>query len=99
MNRVLYREWFPQILYNHHQSGPQGTVLWSPPLRDPFNYNQDPLIVLGIQTHRHRAADAARGGRQARRDVRDRAARTTAGGTAGFGTRRHSTTRSPSSPR
>ena len=50
MNRVLYREWFPQILYNHHQSGPSGTVLWSPPLRDPFNYNQDPLLVLGIQT-------------------------------------------------
>ena len=50
MNRVLYREWFPQILYNHHQSGPAGTILWSPPLRDPFNYNQDPLLVLGIQT-------------------------------------------------
>ncbi len=50
MNRVLYREWYPQILYNHHQSGPQGTILWSPPLRDPFNYNQDPLLVLGIQT-------------------------------------------------
>ncbi len=50
MNRVLYREWFPQIIYNHHQSGPAGTVLWSPPLRDPFNYNQDPLLVLGIQT-------------------------------------------------
>jgi hypothetical protein len=50
INRVLYREWFPQILYNHHQSGPAGTVLWSPPLRDPFNYNQDPLLVLGIQT-------------------------------------------------
>jgi Zinc carboxypeptidase len=50
MNRVLYREWFPQLLYNHHQSGPAGTILYSPPLRDPFNYNEDPLIVLGIQT-------------------------------------------------
>jgi hypothetical protein len=49
INRVLYHEWFPQILYNHHQSGPAGTVLWSPPLRDPFNYNQDPLMVLGLQ--------------------------------------------------
>ncbi len=47
-NRVLYHEWFPQILYNHHQSGPAGTVLWSPAMRDPFNYNQDPLVVLGI---------------------------------------------------
>jgi len=50
MNRVLYREWFPQIVYNHHQSGPAGTILWSPPLLDPFNYNQDPLLPLGIQT-------------------------------------------------
>jgi hypothetical protein len=50
MNRVLYHEWFPQIVYNHHQSGPAGTILWSPPLRDPFNYHQDPLIPLGIQT-------------------------------------------------
>jgi hypothetical protein len=49
MNRVMFREWFPQILYNHHQSGPAGTVLYSPPLRDPFNYNEDPLVVLGIE--------------------------------------------------
>ena len=25
--RILYREWFPQIVYNHHQSGPAGAVL------------------------------------------------------------------------
>jgi hypothetical protein len=49
INRVLYHEWSPQILYNHHQSGPAGTVFWSPPFRDPFNYNQDPLVVLGLQ--------------------------------------------------
>ncbi|HYC50898.1 MAG TPA: M14 metallopeptidase family protein [Gemmatimonadaceae bacterium] len=50
MNRVLYHEWSPQILYNHHQSGPAGTVFWSPPLRDPYNYNLDPLILLGFQS-------------------------------------------------
>jgi Zinc carboxypeptidase len=49
INRVLYHEWFPQTLYNHHQSGPAGTVFWSPPFRDPFNYNQDPLLVIGLQ--------------------------------------------------
>ena len=43
----LYREWHPQILYNHHQSGPAGTVLFCPPFRDPFNYYFDPLIPLG----------------------------------------------------
>ncbi len=45
MNRVLYREWFPQIMYNHHQTGPAGTVMFSPPFRDPFNYVYDPLVV------------------------------------------------------
>src|SRR5262245_53606088 len=50
INRVLYHEWFPQILYNHHQTGPAGTVLWSPPLRDPYNYNLDPILVLGLQS-------------------------------------------------
>ncbi len=48
MARVQYREWFPQIVYNHHQTGPTGTVLFAPPFRDPFNYNFDPLIPLGI---------------------------------------------------
>ncbi|HEX6308034.1 MAG TPA: M14 family metallopeptidase, partial [Longimicrobiales bacterium] len=50
INRVLYHEWFPQVLYNHHQSGPAGTVVWSPPLRDPYNYNLHPLLVLGFQS-------------------------------------------------
>jgi hypothetical protein len=48
MNRVMYREWFPQIVYNHHQTGPAGTVLFCPPFRDPFNYNCDPLVISGI---------------------------------------------------
>jgi hypothetical protein len=48
MNRVMYHEWLPQIVYNHHQSGPAGTVLFCPPFRDPFNYNIDPLVISGI---------------------------------------------------
>jgi hypothetical protein len=47
-NRVMYREWYPAIMYNHHQTGPAGAVLFAPPFRDPFNYNFDPLIPLGI---------------------------------------------------
>jgi hypothetical protein len=49
INRILYREWFPQIVYNHHQSGPSGCVLFAPPFRDPFNYCYDPLIPVQIQ--------------------------------------------------
>ena len=45
INRMLYREWFPQIVYNHHQTGPTGTVMFSPPFRDPFNYVYDPIVV------------------------------------------------------
>jgi len=48
INRVLYREWFPQIVFNQHQTGPDGAVLFVPPFRDPFNYDYDPLVVMGI---------------------------------------------------
>ena len=48
MNRVLYREWYPQIMYNHHQTGPAGTVMFAPPFRDPFNYVYDPLIPTSL---------------------------------------------------
>jgi Zinc carboxypeptidase len=44
MNRVMYLEWLPQIVYNHHQTGPAGTVMFAPPFRDPFNFNFDPLV-------------------------------------------------------
>jgi len=48
MNRLMYWEWLPQIMYNHHQAGPAGTVIFTPPFRDPFNYNFDPMIVTGL---------------------------------------------------
>jgi hypothetical protein len=48
INHVLYWEWFPQIVYNHHQTGPAGTVMFAPPFRDPFNYNYDPMVPAGI---------------------------------------------------
>ncbi len=48
MSHQLYIEWMPQVLYNHHQTGPPGTVVAGPPYRDPFNYVYDPLLVTGI---------------------------------------------------
>lgn len=45
LSRVMYREWYPQIMYNHHQTGPAGTVMFAPPFRDPHNYFFDPLVV------------------------------------------------------
>ena len=48
INRQLYIEWMPQIVYNAHQTGPEGAILFTPPFRDPFNYNYDPLVPIGI---------------------------------------------------
>ena len=48
VDSILYRAWYPQIVYNHHQTGPAGTVMFAPPFRDPFNYNLDPLIPVSI---------------------------------------------------
>ena len=48
MSSQQYIEWMPQVLYNHHQTGPPGTVVAGPPYRDPFNYVYDPLLVTGI---------------------------------------------------
>lgn len=48
MSRQTYVEWIPQIVYNHHQSGPAGTVVAGPPYRDPFNHVFDPLIITSL---------------------------------------------------
>ncbi len=48
MNRVAYREWFPQIMYNHHQTGPTGTIMFAPPFRGPPNHNLDPMILTSL---------------------------------------------------
>jgi hypothetical protein len=50
MARILYREWNPQIMYNHHQSGPAGTVLFAPPYRKGIAYNIEPLVYTGIES-------------------------------------------------
>jgi hypothetical protein len=46
--RQLYHEWFPQIVYNHHQSSPFPGRIWGPPMKNPVNPNLDPLIVSTI---------------------------------------------------
>ncbi len=48
IDSILFRAWYPQIVYNHHQTGPIGTVIFAPPFRDPFNYNFDPLVPMEL---------------------------------------------------
>jgi hypothetical protein len=66
INHVLFREWFPQIVYDHHQTGPAGAVMFSPPFRDPFNYFLDPLALslvdeIGAAMHSRFAAEGKAG--------------------------------------
>ena len=48
IQHALYHRWLPQIVYNHHQPAPRGTIIFTPPFRDPFNFEFDPLVVRGI---------------------------------------------------
>lgn len=48
MGRQLFVEWLPQIMYNHHQTGPPGAVVAGPPFRDPFNHVYDPLVMTSL---------------------------------------------------
>jgi len=45
MNRAHSTEWFPEILYNQHQTGPFPARIWIPPDAEPTNPNVHPLIV------------------------------------------------------
>ena len=44
----LWHEWFPQIVYNHHQTGPIPSRIFIPPFKDPMNPNIPPLVMRGI---------------------------------------------------
>ncbi len=48
-NQVMYRTWYPVVVYNHHQTGPAGAVMFSPPFRDPPNYYFDSAIQTGLE--------------------------------------------------
>jgi hypothetical protein len=45
INRAMFKTWFPQIVYNEHQTGPLGAVVFIPPFRNPSNYHYDPLVL------------------------------------------------------
>jgi hypothetical protein len=49
ISRQQFIEWNPHVVYNQHQSGPAGTVLFMAPFRNPFNYFFDPLVPEGIE--------------------------------------------------
>jgi len=48
VTRMLYTEWFPEVVYDVHQMGANGVRLFAPPFADPVNPNLDPALVAGI---------------------------------------------------
>ena len=46
--KQLYTEWFPQIIYNQHQTGPFPSRIFVPPFDDPMNLNIPPLVMRGV---------------------------------------------------
>lgn len=45
LTRLVNKEWYPLILYNHHQTAPFPARIWIPPNSEPTNPNVHPLIV------------------------------------------------------
>ena len=66
VNKMLFRVWYPQIIYNQHQTGPEGMVVFVPPFRDPFNFNYDPIVMsqlneVGFSMHSRLIAEGKAG--------------------------------------
>ena len=47
VNRLLYDEWLPQVMYNQHQ-GTWPPRIFVPPFPDPVNPNIDPQVMRGV---------------------------------------------------
>src|SRR6058998_3454667 len=48
VTRMLYNDWFPEVVYDVHQMGTNGVRLFLPPFQDPVNPNLEPALVAAI---------------------------------------------------
>jgi hypothetical protein len=48
VTRLLFREWFPQIVYNQHQAPPFPARIFVPPYAEPLNPDIPTAVVEGI---------------------------------------------------
>lgn len=62
VTRLLWKEWFPEIVYDVHQQGSNGSRFFVPPFYDPPNPRIAPLLLrqVGLLGHKM-AADLAAG--------------------------------------
>jgi zinc carboxypeptidase len=56
ITRLLWREWFPQIVYDVHQQGSNGSRFFIPPFYDPANPNISPLLLRQVGLIGHKVA-------------------------------------------
>ncbi|HYH85728.1 MAG TPA: M14 metallopeptidase family protein, partial [Pyrinomonadaceae bacterium] len=63
LTRLLWKEWFPQIVYDVHQQGSNGSRFFVPPFFDPPNPHIAPLLLREVGLIGHKiAADAQAAG-------------------------------------
>lgn len=56
ITRLLWHDWFPQIVYDVHQQGSNGSRLFIPPFFDPPNPNINPLLLREVGLIGHKVA-------------------------------------------
>ena len=65
VTRLLWSEWYPQIVYDVHQQGSNGSRFFIPPFFDPPNPNISPLLLRQVGLVGHKiAADVQAAGFQ-----------------------------------
>jgi hypothetical protein len=48
VSQVIYNEWYPQIVLNHHQTSPPWARIYIPPFADPVNPRIHPGVTTGV---------------------------------------------------
>lgn len=48
VTEVLFNEWYPQIVLNHHQTSPEWARIFIPPFAGPVNPRIHPDVVAGV---------------------------------------------------
>ena len=56
VTRLLWHDWFPQIVYDVHQQGSNGSRFFIPPFYDPPNPNISPLLLRQVGLIGHKVA-------------------------------------------
>ncbi len=56
ITHLLWKEWFPEIVYDVHQMGPNGSRFFVPPFYDPPNPNIDPVLLRQVGLLGHKIA-------------------------------------------